>query len=284
MPVWTLLLALTLTWVPALAALPRHSPVPGGVALIDLGVGDDAPSARLGERRLAVVEVDGRWVALVGISLTTPPGPLAVEISTRGGVRQETVAVAEKSYPAQRLHVTDTRRVVPGPEDISRIAAESAHTDAVKSLFSPTPPATHFVLPAKGTLSSRFGLRRYFNGEARNPHGGLDLAIGAGTPVHAAASGTVADTGDYFFNGQTVFIDHGQGLLSAYMHLSRIDVRPGQPVRTGETLGLSGASGRVTGAHLHWAVILNGCVVDPELFVEAPTHSSARPRQPRRAP
>jgi murein DD-endopeptidase MepM/ murein hydrolase activator NlpD len=118
-------------------------------------------------------------------------------------------------------------------------------------------------------LSSRFGLRRVFNGQPRNPHAGLDVAVGTGAPVRAPADAVVAATGDFFFNGNTVFLDHGQGLITAYMHLSRIDVRPGQRVRRGEPLGAAGATGRVTGAHLHWAVILNGTAVDPELFLPA---------------
>ncbi|HEX5673933.1 MAG TPA: M23 family metallopeptidase, partial [Azonexus sp.] len=131
-------------------------------------------------------------------------------------------------------------------------------------------PQTDFALPASGPLSSRFGLRRIFNGQPRNPHAGLDVAVGAGAPVRAPAAGVVANAGDYFFNGNTVFIDHGQGLITAYMHLSRIDVRAGQPVKKGESLGAVGATGRVTGPHLHWAVILNNTPVDPELFLARP--------------
>ena len=116
-------------------------------------------------------------------------------------------------------------------------------------------------------MSSRFGLRRIFNGQPRNPHAGLDVAASTGTPVRAPSEAVVANTGDYFFNGNTVFLDHGQGLITAYMHLSRIDVRPGQQVKRGELLGTIGATGRVTGAHRHWAVILNNTPVDPELFL-----------------
>ena len=122
-------------------------------------------------------------------------------------------------------------------------------------------------LPAVGPLSSRFGLRRVYNGELRSPHAGLDVAVAQGTTVIAAAAGDVIDTGDYFFNGKTVFVDHGQGLLTMYCHLSQIDVHPGDTVRRDQRIGLSGMTGRATGPHLHWSVILNGAMVDPELFI-----------------
>ncbi len=253
------------------AALPTHSPVPGGVAVIDLGpAGEAAPGARWGEQQLAVVRERGRWFALLGIPLDTLPGELEIMVfsgSTAGG---RSVAVRPKNYPEQRLTVKDKRKVEPDPDDLARIAREREVTDAVKRRFSAGAPDTGLALPAAGPLSSRFGLRRVFNGQPRNPHAGLDVAVGTGAPVRAPAAGIVADTGDYFFNGNTVFIDHGQGLITASMHLSRIDVRPGQAVAKGEVVGAAGATGRVTGPHLHWAVFLNNTAVDPELFLARP--------------
>lgn len=251
------------------AALPEHAPVPGGIAVVDLGpAAAPAPTARWGEQPVAVVGENGRWYALLGIPLDTLPGELALSVQQGGGATTRTIAVGIKNYPEQRLSIRDRHKVEPDAEDLARIAREQQATEAIKRRFSETEPATAFALPAAGRLSSRFGLRRIFNGQPRNPHAGLDVAAGAGSPVRAPADGTVADTGDYFFNGNTVFIDHGQGLISAYMHLSRIDVRPGQRVRRGETLGAVGASGRATGPHLHWAVILNATPVDPALFLK----------------
>ncbi len=248
-------------------ALPRHAPVPGGVAVIDLGpTGQSAPAARWGEQSLAVVRDNGRWFALLGIPLDTLPGEL--EITASGTLKRVTVQI--KNYPEQRLTIKDKRKVEPNPDDLARIDREKEVTDAIKRRFSAPPPDTAFVLPASGPLSSRFGLRRIFNGLPRNPHAGLDVAVGTGAPVKAPADGVVANTGDYFFNGNTVFVDHGQGLITAYMHLSRIDVRAGQTVKKGELIGAVGNTGRVTGPHLHWAVILNNTPVDPELFLARP--------------
>ncbi|MBK8890418.1 MAG: peptidoglycan DD-metalloendopeptidase family protein [Dechloromonas sp.] len=263
------LLALALA-APAFA-LPDNSPVPGGVAVIDLGpVSQSAPTARWGEQALAVVADKGRWFALFGIPLDTVPGETEIGSFSGSTATIRSVAVRSKTYPEQRLTIKDRRKVDPDPDDLARIASEREVTDAVKRRFSDGIPDTDFALPANGPLSSRFGLRRIFNGQPRNPHAGLDVAVGTGAPVKAPAAGVVANTGDYFFNGNTVFVDHGQGLITAYMHLSRIDVRSGQPVKKGEILGAVGATGRVTGPHLHWAVILNNTAVDPELFLLRP--------------
>ena len=252
-------------------ALPQHSPVPGGVAVVDLGpAGQAAPVVRWGEQPVAVVRENGRWFALLGIPLDTLPGELEIGVFSGSTATVRSVPIRVKNYPEQRLTIRDQRKVEPNAEDLARIEREKEVTEAVKRRFSGTAPATDFALPASGPLSSRFGLRRVFNGQPRNPHAGLDVAVGAGAPVRAPAAGVVANTGDYFFNGNTVFIDHGQGLITAYMHLSRIDVRSGQPVRKGEILGAAGSTGRVTGPHLHWAVFLNNTPVDPELFLARP--------------
>lgn len=252
-------------------ALPRHSPVPGGIALIDLGPSSQTmPSARWGEQPLAIVRADEHWFALLGIPLDTLPGELEVSISGTSKPGPRRVTVMLKNYPEQRLSIRDQRKVEPNADDLARIEREQVITNDIKRRFSPGAPHTDFSQPASGRLSSRFGLRRIFNGLPRNPHAGLDVAAGQGATVSAPADGVIANTGNYFFNGNTVFIDHGQGLITAYMHLSRIDVQTGKTVKKGEILGAVGATGRATGPHLHWAVILNNTPVDPELFLARP--------------
>lgn len=251
-------------WSACALALPQHSPVPGGVAVLDLGPQTaKRPLVRWDGQPLAVLADSGRWVALLGIPLDALPVPIDIEVDGR----RLAVPVGVKAYPEQRLTIRQKNKVEPDPDELARIEREKAHTEAIKRRFSPGEPDTRFSAPADGRLSSRFGLRRIFNGLPRNPHNGLDFAAPSGAPVRAPAAGTVVDAGDYFFNGQTVFVDHGQGLVSAYMHLSRIDVKTGQVVARGERLGAVGATGRSTGPHLHWTVILNGTPVDPALFL-----------------
>jgi murein DD-endopeptidase MepM/ murein hydrolase activator NlpD len=148
------------------------------------------------------------------------------------------------------------------------VAGELAAINTLKRRFTPLPaPDLDFVAPADGRLSGRFGARRVFNGRPRAPHVGLDFAVPRGTPIVSAGAGTVLATADYFFNGKTVFVDHGQGLISMYCHLDQIEVAAGQPLQRGERLGRAGSTGRASGPHLHWSVILNGAMVDPELLL-----------------
>jgi len=254
-------------------ALPTASSVPGGVALIKLGAvsaGSAAPRARFGEQRVLVAAEDGQWFAIVGLALDLEPGPHEL-IVEQGGYGERTVAfvVNEKRYPEQRITLKDSSKVTLSEEDAQRALAEIATIKQLKRHWRDADDTdSNFQLPAKGRLASRFGLRRYFNGEIRAPHSGLDLAVGRGTPITASAPGQVLAVGDYFFNGRTVFVDHGNGLISMYCHLERIDVAAGDAVARGQRVGLSGMSGRASGPHLHWSVIANGAMVDPELFVK----------------
>ena len=260
-------LLLTLGNVPALA-LPKHSPVPGGVAVLRLEPSAASqPKARLGDQPLAVVREGQAWYALVGIPLEAPTGPMQITVADGSGSRTLRFDVQPKAYPTQKLRIADTRKVTPNAEDLARIEREKEITDGIKRRFSDTALDPDFALPASGPLSSRFGLRRIFNGQPRAPHAGLDVAVATGAAIRAPAAGTVANTGAYFFNGNTVFIDHGRGLVTMYNHLSRIDVHPGQALAPGDVIGAVGATGRVTAAHLHFGVTLNGTSVDPGLFL-----------------
>jgi murein DD-endopeptidase MepM/ murein hydrolase activator NlpD len=251
-------------------ASARESRVPGGIADIDLGAADATPpEVRLNDKRVMVLQIDGHWRALVGLPLSLQPGVQRLDIEQAGQpARRISFDINAFDYPTQRLTIPDQRKVEPLAEDLARIERERLHIETLKTTFSAlAAPDIRFALPATAPLSSRFGLRRILNGLPRQPHSGLDLAVGAGTPITTAAAGTVLDAGDYFFNGNTVFVDHGQGLISMYCHLSRIDVHPGDSLVRGQAIGLSGATGRATGPHLHWGVFLNGTAVNPELLV-----------------
>lgn len=263
--------ALLLCLSPSLAlsyVLPQESAVPGGIKIIHLDVHTDSmPYVDADGQRALVVRDRGTWIAVIGIPLSAPLAPRKVVVHS-GDSRQEIeFTVGKKRYPTQSL------KVKPGQVDLSsadlqRVGQEKIAIEHALSRWTDEQPAAlRMAQPVPGIRSSSFGMRRIFNGEARSPHGGMDIAAPVGTKVMAPLAGTVIATGNYFFTGNTVFVDHGRGLISMYCHLSAIDVKPGQPVPAGATLGAVGMTGRVTGPHLHWGLSLNRVWVDPELFV-----------------
>lgn len=244
--------------------LPHARAVPGGVALLPLpGPYAATPEARLGEAPLLVVRERDTWYAVVGIALAQAPGTAQILVQDQ----PLAFTVHPWRYRLQRLHVPPAQ-VDLSPEDLQRVAREQARIHAALATYSGTlPDSLRLRPPLRGARSSSFGLRRFFNGAARDPHSGMDIAAATGTAVHAAAAGTVLETGDYFFNGNTVLLDHGSGFITMYCHLASIGVRAGERIASGAVLGTVGATGRVTGPHLHFGVALNRAFVDPALFL-----------------
>lgn len=264
--------ALLLGIIPTVAfgyPLPRESAVPGGVKIIRLDVhGSTMPYVDVDGHRALVVQENGDWVAIVGIPLSAPLGAHRVIVRTNDVRREIEFSVRDKHYATQSLKVAPAQ-VDLSAADLERVNREKLAIDHTMSRWSDEQPSgLRMQQPVPGVRSSSFGKRRIFNGEARNPHGGMDIAAPAGTKILAPLEGTVIDTGNYFFTGNTVYVDHGRGMISMYCHLSAIDVKTGEHVAAGTTLGEVGMTGRATGPHLHWALSLNRAWVDPELFLQ----------------
>ena len=247
------------------APLPQAEPVPGGVAVVPLGPDTGpAPRATFEGDRVVVLKDERKWLAVVGIPLNAKPGSYAV----RAGGRKLSFTVRDKRYREQRVTIKNRRKVDPTALDMKRIRRESKVIHAaLRAWHASSSVPLRFDLPVLGPVSSPFGLRRIFNGEPRAPHSGIDIAVPAGTPIRAPAAGRVAATGDFFFDGNMVMLDHGQGLVTMYAHMEKILVKKGQRVARGEVIGLVGRTGRATGPHLHWGVSLNNARVDPTLFL-----------------
>lgn len=245
------------------AAAPRAQHTPGGIAIVPIGQSAEEPEVVYdGRPVLTIKHLDG-WYAYIGIPLDAETGRHTFEVNGKS----EPFSVAGKAYREQHLTITNTRKVDPNEDDLERIRSERGRKLTAKTHWSDELQGFDFIKPLVGPRSSSFGLRRFFNGKPRNPHSGMDIAAPTGTSIVAPAAGEVIEIGDFFFSGNMVYLDHGKGLISLYAHLSKIDVAVGERVEQGQKLGEVGATGRVTGPHLHWSVGLNGYWVDPALFL-----------------
>lgn len=249
-------------------ALPKHNPVPGGLALIEIATDRELPKAFYNNKRLAIISQEQKHFALVGIPLSAKPGTDYIELRKLNGSKQkQSFVITDKAYQEQHLTITNKRKVNPNKEDLKRIEKERAIKNRARKHWSDDVVKTEFMVPVEGHISSVFGLRRFFNEQPRAPHSGLDIAAPEGTPIKAMESGTVIEAGNFFFSGNMVYIDHGQGLISLYAHMHRIDVKPGEAIQKGQVIGAVGQTGRVTGAHLHLSVIANETMIDPALLL-----------------
>lgn len=268
---------LLLSSLPLLAmALPQTLAVPGGLVVIALESDANvlAPKVFFQEKPVLVTQYQQRWYALVGIPLDAQPGVQRITVDDGTSRSSQIFDITDKQYPTQHINIKDQNQVTPDAESLKRIYRETDRIQAVLNNFDDSQNADwQMVWPVEGRISGLFGRRRVFNGEPRKPHGGIDIAAKTGTVIMAPANGKVADTGDYFFNGKTIFIDHGQGLISVYCHLNEINVQPGDKVNQGSRIGTVGATGRVTGPHLHLGISLNGTMIEPRLLMpDLPGH------------
>lgn len=260
---------------PIMASLPKDERVPGGVAVIELPKkfqhSQHPPQVTFEDQKVALIPYrknnQSKWYAVVGIPLTMSPGLASITI--RQGQYNDIVRfkVVHKKYPEERLQFKNKQHVAPDPKTQARIKHENEHLKKMYDSWT-LKKIEGFSLkkPVKGRTSSSFGKRRLMNNQLRSIHKGLDIAAKTGTPVVAARLGKVQDIGDYFYTGNTVMIDHGQGFKTLYCHLHTVNVKEGELVETGQKIGTVGMTGRATGPHLHFGVNLNGERVSPSLF------------------
>lgn len=249
-------------------ALPENHAVNGGLTIIPVDV-DKQPEAYYQGNRVPVLPGSkaNQWLLIVAIPLNTKDPIQYIDI-TRPYKATIPFHVSEKFYTTQYLTIKDLSKVDPQPQDLIRINKEIKKLAKIFANYSNINPFKQsYTAPLRGPVSSLFGLKRVYNKQPRDPHSGLDIAGPEGKPISAISEGTVAETGDYFFTGNTVIIDHGMGVFSLYAHLSKILVKPGESVNQGQELGLVGMTGRVTGPHLHWTMVMNQTLVEPLLFV-----------------
>ncbi len=249
-------------------ALPQHSLVPGGIAVIKLDRNDSRPEFRFRGKPILITNHKNHYIAIVGLPLNLKPGEYFIEGNwgNESTLQKKFFVVKQKNYTTQHITIKDKRKVNPYAKDMERILKEKKRKQKARKTFDRQPADLDFELPVEGIKTGSFGKRRVFNGQARRPHSGMDIAADTGTPVRAPAAGIVIETGDFFFSGNLIYLHHGQGLITLFAHLDQIDVTIGDKVKKGQVIGRVGATGRVTGPHLHWSLGLNGTWIDPALF------------------
>ena len=252
-----------------LSAFPKESLVPGGIAIVELGSSDKIPQFKFRGKPVLIKLLGDSYFAIVGLPLSLKPGEYFIDgqWGDEIALQKKFFAVADKKYSTQRIDIEDKRKVNPYESDMERIWAEQKRQKKAKNRYSRSLVDIELLQPVEGIMTGSFGRRRIFNGEARRPHSGMDIAAEKGVPVIAPSNGKVIELGDFFFSGNLIYVDHGQGMISLFAHLSEINVRLGQQIEKGEVIGKVGATGRVTGPHLHWSLGLNGTWIDPALFL-----------------
>lgn len=251
------------------SAFPKNSLKPGGIAVIALSPSTDIkPKVIYQNRPIAVIKGNKNWLGVIGIPLSAKIGSHKVAIyNPSQKVRYKNFSVKKHNYRTQRLTIKNKNKVNPNKKSSKRIEKEFFLKKKLKTTFNVTDPHFNFIKPVAGRDSGRFGSLRILNKQKRNPHSGMDIAAPRGRSVKSAEAGRVLFVGDLFFTGNVIYIDHGNGLLSLYAHLSKISVKKDQVIKRGQIIGKVGKTGRATGAHLHWSVYLNGNAVDPSLFL-----------------
>jgi len=251
------------------SAFPRASLVPGGVVIVELGRSAKTPHFKFRGKPVLITQSNNSYFAIVGLPLSLKPGEYYINghWGENTALQKKFFSVANKEYSTQRINIKDKRKVNPYASDMDRIWAEQKRQKKAKGRYSISAVDVEFLQPTEGIMTGSFGRRRIFNGEVRRPHSGMDIAADEGIQVIAPSKGKVIEIGDFFFSGNLVYIDHGQGMISLFAHLSEIDVTLGQQVNKGDIIGKVGATGRVTGPHLHWSLGLNGTWIDPALFL-----------------
>ncbi len=248
--------------------------IPSSIPQGGLVFGNVAPGSTLSyDGRSVRVTNSGRFVVGVAREQT---GAVSLKLTApNGGVRTLSIAITPRTFRVERVNGVPEKTVNPPPEIAARILREQAEVEAVRTRDDDRSDFdTTYAWPVKGRISGVYGSQRIYNGTPASPHSGVDVAVGKGTPIHAPAGGIVTfSNADLYLTGGTVLIDHGHGVSSNFLHMSRIDVKVGDRVEQGQAIGLVGATGRATGPHMHWGMNWFNVRVDPQLLMTVGTEA-----------
>jgi len=249
--------------------IPAHSPFPGGIINVDFTYEEiTKPNISVQGKVPFLCKVGSyQWKIIYPISLEEKNSKIQIKLENK--VIQE-ITIVPKNYRVSKIEIADLEMVTPPKKSLERIVNESKILkETVKTVSQMSQSSLKMELPTLGVISSEFGVKRFINSKPRSPHSGTDIAAPIGTDVKAALNGKVMLIGNFYYAGNVIYIDHGQGLLTSYSHLEKIKVTKGQKVLQNQIIGSVGKTGRVTGPHLHWQTILLGTNIDPTLFLNS---------------
>ena len=249
---------------------PINSPYPGGVLSIDIKNIDFDSNTKLNTEGLASsVCKYSLYQSKIFIPIPLDFKSKKVDVK-QGGILLNSNKIFDKNYRESRITISNNDYVSPGEELQPRIRREYGLSQEAKNTYTPIKLKDWAMIePAKGQISSEFGVRRFINNQPRNRHSGMDIAAPEGSEVSAPLSGEIIIASNFFYKGNVIYINHGGGLVSSYSHLSQIKIKNGDKVKKGDLIGLIGQTGRVTGPHLHWEVYLMGVAINPEIFLNS---------------
>ena len=252
----------------ATASFPREQLSPGGIAKLYF---DERPDIYVDNKKhgFFMQKQENEWLVLLPISLYKPHETLRIVSQTSSMLQVHLITLQPSRYQTQHINVKNKEFVIASKKTLKRIRRESLLKKKNLSQYTRLYIRDlKMIKPLESKLRHDYGRRRFFNGVAKNPHAGIDLSGKEGDKIRAPLSGTVVILGDLFYNGKMMMIDHGQGLITAYSHLSKVYKEDDDWVKQGEYIGEVGSTGRATGPHLHWSVYLNSEPVNPDLFLE----------------
>ena len=240
----------------------------GGIVFSQITKNDYDNDLYINNEKIIKWSDSNKYYLVYGIPYTTNYGykELVVKNQSNNIIKNIHLDIVDKKYDIQRINV-NKKFIEPDMATIEKIKKDSKELNKARSIWIDNNPDLFFISPVEGTVTGRFGTRRYYNGKEGKYHNGYDIAAPIGTTIVSPSSGKVILIGDFFYNGKTIIIDHGRGLKSLMIHLDDILVKNDQRIKKGQIIGKVGSTGKSTGPHLHWSVLMNNAYIDPELLL-----------------
>ena len=264
-----LLIILNPLMVQALTINEEFKNIKGGLLVEEISENEYKKGFKLNNVNLLTYAEGYKYFLIYGIPYNSKIGSNVIKITSNSNLIDKVINFEVRNKDFQTQYITVSKKyTTPSKMDLLRIKKERGFLISSKKKWIDINPELKFIHPVKGTVTGVYGTRRFYNKQEGKAHNGLDIAAKKGTTIMAPSTGSVLLTGNYFYNGKFVFLDHGRGLKSIFIHMDKINVSKGQIIKKGEKIGEVGSTGKSTGAHLHWSLILNKTYVNPKAFLE----------------